>query len=98
MTRRVAALVCGFVLVVAGKASAQLIAWEDRAFVNLTGAGQTGNTKDLTTNFKSFSVYGETAAASGKQTVSTGGGLFDVTVGARAWNNLGIGLSFWSGS
>jgi hypothetical protein len=94
MTRRVAVLVCGLVLFGAGRASAQLSSWDDRGFLNLSGGSQTGTSKDLTGDL-TFSVYGETASVGAKRHVDGGGGLFDVTAGARVWNNVGAAVSFW---
>lgn len=95
MTRRVAILACSVMFFAAGTASAQLSTWTDRGFLNLSGAGQTGSTTSLTTTFKSFSIYNETANGSAAQTLETGGGIFDITVGARVWNNLGVGFDFF---
>jgi len=100
MTRRVAVLVCGLTLLAAGRASAQLSAWNDRGFLNLSGAGQTGTSKDLTFDSSNtpgfgFVVYGENANVGARRSVTGGGGIFDVTAGARVWNNLGAAISFW---
>src|SRR5262245_36625385 len=95
MTRRVAILACSVMFFAAGTASAQLSNWTDRGFLNLSGAGSTGSTTNLTTTFKSFSVYQETANGSAAQTLETGGGIFDITAGARVWHNLGVGFDFF---
>ncbi len=98
MTRRLALLVCGLTLLAATPARAQLSSWDDRGFLNLSGAGSSGSTKDFATSFNSFSIYQETATASATQTVKSGGGFFDITLGARVWNNIGIGFNYWKGS
>jgi hypothetical protein len=97
MTRRLAILVCGITLFAASPARAQLSSWTDKGFLNMSGAGGTGSTTTLTTTFKSFQVYQETATATGTQTIETGGGFFDLTIGARVWNNFGVGFDFWKG-
>jgi hypothetical protein len=91
MVQRIAILACGVVLLGAGTASAQMLEWEDRGFVNVSFGGQAG-TKDITNNF-TFPLYGETATVDTAQ-AHKGGALFDLGGGYKVWDNVAVGLNF----
>ena len=91
MRTRVVILVCGLVFLGAGRASAQLAPWKDRAFVNVSGGFQPAS-HDTKTSF-SFSLYEEAASVSAVRTLK-GGAFLDLMGGVRIWNNFGIGAGF----
>jgi len=72
-------------------AAAQLVDWEDRAFININTAGQTqSRTIDAASVFP---LYGEEASL--RSSIESGKGmLFDISGGARVWGNLGFGVGF----
>jgi hypothetical protein len=90
MIKAIAASTIGM-LMLAGSASAQMLAWKDRGFINVSGGGQVGSTNSTSTF--SFPLYEETATISVAQKVNPGFS-FDVTGAARVTGNIGVGLSF----
>jgi hypothetical protein len=83
----VCALVAGF----AKGASAQNKGWEDRAYINIGFGVESGKT-DMTDS-KTFSKYEETGTLTSTSSF-TSGSLFDVSVGARIWKNLSVGVGY----
>lgn len=71
-------------------ASAQMLEWKDRGFVNVSGGVKLGG-KDVATTL-SFPLYDETATIATNREVAEGF-LWDVTGGYRVWKNLAIGVS-----
>ena len=88
MVRRLAVLACGFVLLSATPALAQM-QWTDKAFVNLSAGLQIG-TSDVTST-QPFELYGETGSILSAQDVK-GGFFVDGQVGYRVRGNLGVGV------
>lgn len=82
---------CVFLLGTVPGASAQMIDWTDRAFINVSAAGQT-RSDSLDAN-GSFPLYGETATYASSLEIGNGV-LFDVSGGGRVWSNLGIGVGY----
>ena len=95
MVRRLAALACGFVLVSATPALAQM-QWTDKGFASISAGLQIG-TSDITST-QTFELYGEEASLTSAQDVK-GGILFDGQFGWRVTRNLaiGAGVSFVQG-
>ena len=91
MIKKIVILVCATWLVGTGTASAQMLQWEDRGFVNVNFGGQ-GASKNIDTNF-AIPLYGETATVDVNQKHG-GSAFFDLSGGYRVWNNLAAGLSF----
>jgi hypothetical protein len=72
-------------------AQAQVVEWEDRAFVNVSAGAQTQSHQfdsSLT-----FPLYDETGVVDASYD-NSGGFLFDVSGGARLRGNLGVGVGF----
>ena len=92
MSKRIVAVVCGVVLMLAASvdASAQM-QWNDVVFINVNGGVQTG-TKTFDTTFAS-TVYEEAFTVDTTQELK-GGGLFDITGGGKIRGNFGAALSF----
>jgi hypothetical protein len=91
MVQRIAVLVCGLLLIGGRAASAQVLAWEDRGFVTVSGGGPSKE-HEITTAFK-FPLFGETGNVATQQTHKAGGFL-DLSGGWRVWRNVAVGLSF----
>ncbi|MDQ3068122.1 MAG: porin family protein [Acidobacteriota bacterium] len=93
--RRIAVLVCGFVVSTSTPALAQM-AWTEKGFAALSTGVQIG-TSDVS-NTQSFDLYGETATLSSAQDIK-GGLFFDGQFGYRVWRNLavGVGVTFLQG-
>lgn len=72
-------------------ANAQALPWEDRGFFNISGGVQVGS-NDFTRDI-SFPIYDETGTFTESHPVGSGG-LFDVSGGARVWENVGVGIGF----
>jgi hypothetical protein len=91
MRRLIQAAVCAAALLSAAPATAQLVDWTDRGFVNIGfGAQITG--QDLTSSVV-FDYLEEQATVTAARDVK-GGVFFDAMAGARLWRNLGPGFSF----
>jgi len=71
-------------------ASAQMLEWKDRGFVNVSAGVKTG-AKDVATTL-AFPLYDETTTIATTRQVASGL-LWDVTAGYRVWKNLAIGVS-----
>jgi hypothetical protein len=91
MVKKLAGVLVGVFVVGITHASAQVIAWEDRAFVNVSGGGQ-GGSRDINKQF-AFSLYEENATVDARRNIK-GGGFFDLTAGYRIRGNWGAGFSF----
>jgi hypothetical protein len=91
---RKVALLCVTVCALSATSEAQQL-WTDKAFVNVSGGGQVGShTLNATSTFDLYDEQG-TLTTSGKV---KGGGLFDVSAGYRAWDNLTLGIGYsWAG-
>ncbi len=72
-------------------AAAQVVDWEDRAFININAGGQTQSRTIEAASV--FPLYGEEASL--QSSIESGKGmLFDISGGARVWGNLGFGVGF----
>ena len=91
MIKRVAVLVGGLTLMGAAEARAQLIPWDDRGFVNISGAAQS-IVRRTDANYR-FTLYEENATVDMTREIK-GGSFFDITFGYRLWKNFGAGFSF----
>jgi hypothetical protein len=65
--------------------------WQDRGFANVNVLAQP-QSRDVTVT-STFSLYDETATATGPRKIG-GGGVFDISGGYRVWRNLAIGLGY----
>ena len=90
MSRRLAALMCGFVLSSATPALAQM-QWTDKGFASVSGGVQVGTPAVAATT--SFDLYGETATLASTQDLKSGP-FFDVQAGYRIWRSLAIGGAY----
>ena len=69
--------------------------WQDRGYFHLSFGGQS---QDQTfTDTTAFTIYGERGNTAAGHSIG-GGSLFDLSVGARVWKNLGVGLGYSSNS
>lgn len=95
MVRRLAVLACGFVVLSATPALAQM-QWTDKAFLNLSAGLQIG-TSDVTST-QPFELYGEAGSLLSAQDVK-GGFFVDGQFGYRVRGNLavGVGVTFVQG-
>lgn len=91
MMKRVAVgIVFGAMLMGPVDASAQMLQWTDRVFLNASGGLQTGK-KNVTADL-SFPLYDETATIIATREVK-GTSIWDVTGGVRVWSNVAVALS-----
>lgn len=82
----------GMLLVLAvPRADAQMINWNDRAFVNVNGGYQT-QSHDFTSTM-TFPLYNETATLRAAHKVGSGA-LLDLGGGWRVWRNAAIGIAY----
>ncbi|HXW03713.1 MAG TPA: hypothetical protein VD833_00660 [Vicinamibacterales bacterium] len=72
-------------------AQAQMLSWQDRAFVNFSAVIQSGP-GDSPVN-GSFELYEETGTFQGPWDLG-GGAALDLSGGYRVWRNLAVGLSY----
>ena len=72
-------------------AGAQQLQWTDQGFVSVNGGGQVGSHSLSST--QSFSLYDETATVTSSQKVGSGG-LFDISVGYRVWQNIAASIGY----
>lgn len=89
MIKVIAAVVCGMVIL-GGEASAQVLAWKDWGFVNVSGGTQIGS-KDVSHTF-AFPLYDETATVTIARKAKQGP-FFDITGARRLKGNFGVGVS-----
>ncbi len=86
-------LFVGLMLLISTRAQAQILAWEDRGFLNISFGYQNKAATELAFE-RSFTLYDETARIAAGQTVETSGGFPDFTAGARVVRNFGLGIGF----
>ena len=91
MIQKIAIFACGLLLVGARPGAAQILQWTDRGFVNVNFGGQS-KSNDFT-NAMSFNLYDEVATVESSHS-HKGSAFFDISGGARVWNNFAVGMSF----
>ncbi|MEW5980981.1 MAG: hypothetical protein AB1806_01265 [Acidobacteriota bacterium] len=93
MSKRITILFLAAGLLAASPAQAQMLEWTDRVFVSINGAYQ--NRADTSVSVNDVAtVYDEQATSAASQSVTSKGGFFDISGGARVWGNVGVGLGF----
>jgi hypothetical protein len=92
-TTSIIVLMAGFALASASQTRAQT-PLNGKAFVNINAAAQT-RTDTISNGASINNVYGQTATWATTETVD-GGALLDISVGYRAWRDLGVAIGFSS--
>jgi hypothetical protein len=82
---------CVFTSSLARDAGAQMVRWEDQAFININAAGQTQSQTIDTAG--TFPIYDETASFSSSVTFGDRA-FFDISGGARVWGNVAVGVGY----
>ncbi len=67
--------------------------WQDRGYFHVSFGGQTG--EQTFSESATFDIYGERGAVAAAHSIG-GGTLSDISVGARVWKNLGVGIGYSS--
>lgn len=75
----------------ASPASAQMLQWTDRLFINVNGGVQVGS-HDLDRN-ATFNLYDEDGQLQTSQSAKSGG-LFDISAGYKLWKNWAFGIGY----
>ena len=88
-------LAAGLMLAGASAAQAQMLQWQDKGFLNIGYGSKSGAPTDVSEN-TTFSLYDEQGKIAVTQTIKNSRGSFDISGGARIWQNLGAGIGYSS--
>jgi hypothetical protein len=90
---RTIGLAAGLMLAGASLAQAQMLQWQDKGFLNIGYGVQSRAATDVSEN-TTFSQYDEQGKIAVTQTIKNSKGFFDISGGARIWQNLGLGIGY----